>query len=314
MNNRKLWAIIGIVILIIIAIIIGVSAKAPEARINNDDGMYQVIPDEVVGNSSNDVINTTGSEGTVAASISSQTPVFYACQNNKKLSATYSNTQATVKLTTGQVIYMKKSLSSVGNEYTYKQMILTVDGTSATMTDAGSLTYSNCTVINSGTNQDKAVFTNKAKTFSFNYPKTLTISGDQTDPNGTGPIVTKVTITKDSQPKTNLGDSTFIVTSDSSKSSADSCIADPSGNLSQKSSVTINGTKFTKLTSTEAAAGNRYETATYIASKDNICYTIESTVHWSVIENYAPNTGIVNFNKSKVQSVLDGMINSFKFL
>jgi hypothetical protein len=207
---------------------------------------------------------------------------------------------------------MTKTLSAADNEYSVGQQTFTVDGTSATLSEAGTQTYINCIVSNTGTIASTAVFTDKDKTYTFSYPKTLPISANENPVSG--PKMVKVTIAKDSQPKTNLGDSTFTVSSDTSKSGIDSCLTASGGELTQKSSATINGTKFTKLSGTEAATGNRYETTTYAIVKNNTCYHLETVIHWSVIENYAPNSGIKEFNKSAVQNILNGMVNSFKFL
>lgn len=306
MKKSQIWAIIGCVILIALAIIIAVTVKSPSQPVGNSDN---TTSSQTTQNDSTNVQSTANNTGSVTGS---KSPLYYACQNNKTIVATFTGNTATLKLSDGRTLYMTKTDAVTGNEYQYKQNILTIDGTSATITDAGSLLYSNCIVTNSGTNESLAVFTDKAKTFTFSYPKTLSISAEETPVSG--PVTIKVTITKDSQPKTNLGDSTFIVTADSSKKAVDSCLVDPIGNLIQKSSVTINGTKFTKLTSTDAAAGNRYEVATYVTVKNNVCYNIKSTIHWSVIENYAPSMGIKNFDKTKVQNTLNSILNSFKFL
>jgi hypothetical protein len=93
-----------------------------------------------------------------------------------------------------------------------------------------------------------------------------------------------------------------------------SCLTGPDGLLAQKSQATINGEKFTKLTFTEAAAGNRYETTQYAAVRDNTCYIVGYTIHSTVFENYAPTSGIQQFNKTKVQTALESIASTFKFL
>ncbi len=78
--------------------------------------------------------------------------------------------------------------------------------------------------------------------------------------------------------------------------------------------VIIHGITYTKVTYSDAGAGNFYDTTSYRVVRHSQCYAIEYTIHSSNIGNYSPNQGISAFDEWKVQSILEGMVQSFIFL
>ncbi len=87
-----------------------------------------------------------------------------------------------------------------------------------------------------------------------------------------------------------------------------------SGNGVTKSTATVNGIKYTIFVSTDAGAGNRYETTSYRTVQHGQCYAIEYTIHYAVLENFDPSSGVTGFDQKKVHDALDGIVQSLQFL
>ena len=78
--------------------------------------------------------------------------------------------------------------------------------------------------------------------------------------------------------------------------------------------MTIGSMKFTKITLSDAGAGNFYNTTSYRTIYHNQCYAIEYTIHSTNIGNYSPDQGITEFDQTKIVPLLENMVQSFKFL
>ena len=92
------------------------------------------------------------------------------------------------------------------------------------------------------------------------------------------------------------------------------CLVYTNGNVGTSSEVTINGRKFTKMNFTDAGAGNYYDTTSYRTIYNNQCYAVEYIIHSSNIYNYSPDQGVKEFDKTKITSILERIIQSFKFI
>lgn len=64
------------------------------------------------------------------------------------------------------------------------------------------------------------------------------------------------------------------------------------------------GTKYTVATSTDAAAGNRYEEYVYALASTSPCMAVRYFVHYGAIENY-PAGAVKAFNKAALLAVFD---------
>lgn len=128
-----------------------------------------------------------------------------------------------------------------------------------------------------------------------------------------GMLLATVTIGDDFEPKTNFRDAKFTVGTSTATSSVASCLTEGSGEASS-TPTTINGTTFSKIMFSDAGAGNFYETTSYRTLKGVECYAVEYTIHSTNIGNYSPDQGITEFDKVKVQGVLEATVQSFKLL
>ncbi len=195
-------------------------------------------------------------------------------------------------------------------------------GTTATST----VTTTNTTPTNDvgTTSSDVSSYIDQGKIFTFMYPPAISISGGgvkhtrewMQNASADGLLLVRASLASAFEPKTNFGDAVMTVGSSADAGAVSTCSSTPvsGGGPAQKSVVTINGTTFTKFVTTDAAAGNRYETTSYRTVRNNQCYAIEYTIHYSNIDNYSHDQGITAFDKAKVQNILESMVRSFKFL
>jgi hypothetical protein len=169
---------------------------------------------------------------------------------------------------------------------------------------------------------DATTFTDASGMFRFIYPVAFvrTSGGVDQTPDWKvgsttlGTLLAAVTISGDFQPKTNFSDARFTVGASVATGTIATCLTEGNGGPASSTSVMIGGTQFSKIEMSDAGAGNRYETTSYRTVHDGQCYAIEYTIHSTNIDNYSPEAGITEFDKAKVEGVLEGMVQSFQFL
>ncbi len=167
-----------------------------------------------------------------------------------------------------------------------------------------------------------ALFIDAANAFSFEHPKEYAVTGHRgfttewaANATTSGLLRAIVRVPKEFQPKTNFSDAKFTVGNSSDTRSVSGCLSAPEGNILSRSDVTINGTKFVRFVTGEAGAGNFYETTTYRTVQDeSSCFAVEYTIHSTNIANYPTDQGIVEYDKVKVRTELEGMAQSFRFI
>jgi membrane-bound inhibitor of C-type lysozyme len=250
----------------------------------------------------------------------------YSCDNNATIKASFTSSSATIDLSDGRHLVLPQTISADGAQYQQGAVLFVTKGDQGFLQENGTTTYSNClsgaqatTPVVNGTK----TFTDQGKTFTFNYPQEFTLAGGgigytegwKTDSDTTlGLILATVTVPQSYEPKTNFGDAKFVVGTSSDAKAVSSCLTDVSGNGVKKSTATINGVKYAKFVGTDAGAGNRYETTSYRTVQNGQCYAVEYTIHYAAIENFDPSMGITAFDQNKIESALDGIMQSFTFL
>ena len=147
-----------------------------------------------------------------------------------------------------------------------------------------------------------SIFTDQAKTFSFSYPKKYSISN-----NGI------VTIPKSFQAGTNFSEAIFLVNDSQASLDVKNCLIATNGEQS-KGLQTIKGINYTKITLSDAGAGNFYDRTSYRTLRNNHCYSIEYTIHSTNIGAYSPDQGIKEFDKVAVVNLLEAMVRNVNFL
>jgi len=130
-----------------------------------------------------------------------------------------------------------------------------------------------------------------------------------------GLILAKVLIPKTYLPNTNFSNAFMSIGASTDIKEISSCTSATALNGEVfKGTTNINGYPFTKFYSSDAGAGNFYETTSYRGLLDGDCYALEYTIHSTNIGNYSPKQNIKEFNKINIESEFESMIQSFKFL
>lgn len=239
------------------------------------------------------------------------------------LIATYTASQVSLKLLNGQTLSLPQVISGSGTRYEANGTVLVTKGDNAFLQENGVTTYSNCLAngtvpTNNGTTQ---TFIDSGKTFSFIYPKNLSVTGGElgyptnwrNNVSTLGLILATVAIPRDTQPKTNFSQATFTVGTSGDPQAVKDCLIATNGEIA-KESISINGVVYKKFILSDAAVGNRYDTTSYRTMKNDQCYVIEYVIHSTAIGNYDPNQGITQFDITSVTAILESMVQSFKFL
>lgn len=125
-----------------------------------------------------------------------------------------------------------------------------------------------------------------------------------------------LTVPRAFEPQTNFIDTTLTVGASGSKTAVAQCLtAGQSGGPLQNSTstATINGIQFTVFKSSDAGAGNYYNTRSYRTVHAGKCYAIEYTVHSSQIMNYPQSYDLKPFDEIKIDALMRNIINTFTF-
>ena len=169
-----------------------------------------------------------------------------------------------------------------------------------------------------GEESEMAGYTNNEYKFSFEYSANfIKLSDDDNarlpwsfDSTRPGARLVSVQLPKEFAAQTNFSEATVSVGVTNDTTEVAACIIGDSEPAEKK---VINGATFIKTTSSDAGAGNLYETISYRILRDGVCMALEQTIHSTNIENYSTEQGIKEFDKVKVQAALDEVINSFTF-
>ena len=125
-----------------------------------------------------------------------------------------------------------------------------------------------------------------------------------------------LTVPRAFEPQTNFVDATLTVGASANNTAVAQCLTpDQSGGpATATSSATINGINFTVFKSTGAGAGNYYETTSYRTLHAGECYAVEYTVHSGQIANYPASYNLQPFNEQQIDSVMQNIVGTFKFM
>ena len=167
---------------------------------------------------------------------------------------------------------------------------------------------------------------NTAGGFSIAYPLdfdtqdnySATPSADwRLDANGISGIkYFTLTVPRAFEPQTNFADATLTVGASGNSAAVTQCFTpDASGGpATATSSVPIDGINFTVFKFDGAGAGNYYETTSYRTLHAGKCYAIEYTIHSGQILNYPASYDLQPLNEQQIDSVMQTIVNTFKFI
>lgn len=267
----------------------------------------------------------------------------YFCEEGT-IDAVFSKDKVDLALSDGRSITLSQAVSGSGIRYEKDSIVFIGKGDDAFLTENDKTTFSNCvagtvtddvddatpvkdsasaTGGNVSVTAGTSTFVSNSANVTFMYPKGFTVSSSGVGYNSdwrintteTGKLLVKITSPKDYAPtkKTNLSNVTFTVGTSSDKNAIANCLAVENGET-RVGIVTIGGVDFTKTVFGDAGAGNLYNTTSYRAVKNGMCYTIETTVHSTNLGVYAPEQGIKQFDQTAINNALSKIVYSFRFL
>lgn len=168
---------------------------------------------------------------------------------------------------------------------------------------------------------------NTAGGFSIAHPIDFDTQGDYTPVNqpaapawrnnvsepGTTYFV--LTVPKSFEPQTNLDEARLTVGASGNSTAVAQCMEQINVEPTMAtSSEMINGVPFTVFYSSDAGAGNLYEIVSYRTLHAGKCYAVEYVIHSSQLMNYPAEYHLKQFDETKIATLMQGIIGTFKFL
>ena len=149
-----------------------------------------------------------------------------------------------------------------------------------------------------------------------NYPSTSSTNWRVGASNISGVQYFTLAVPKAFESQTNFSDATLTVGGSKNNTAIAQCRTPDQGGepATATSSVTINGITFTIFYSSDAGAGNYYKITSYRTLHNGECYAVEYTIHSGQIANYPSSYHLQPLNEQKIDSLMQNIIGTFKFL
>ncbi len=261
-------------------------------------------------------------------SLPSGAVTFYCTQG--EVVGTFATDTVTLALPDSRLLTLPQTVSGSGIRYestsTAVDELFESEGDWAQLTENDQTTYDNCRaahVIESYGEPGERIYTDQSNTFSFVFPDAFLIVGDEpgygtdwmTNTTASGMLLAEVDMLRTEQPQTNFGGARVTFGTSADPTAVAGCLTyNPGGDQTQVPSTTvINGVTFTKFISSDAGAGNFYNTTSYRTVRGGQCYALEYTIHSTNIGDYPAGT-VQGFDVNAVQAQLEKVVQSFKFL
>lgn len=158
------------------------------------------------------------------------------------------------------------------------------------------------------------IYKNDILGFSIRYPASYKIDDTyKYQEFGPGKDISgiKFTISESMATGTNLGSDSYISVERIQQTK--NCSATLFINQETAHTLSDNGIKYSVASSTGAGAGNRYEETVYAVTSGNSCIAVRYFIHYSVFENYPPNT-VKEFDRSFLINQFDAIRRTFVIL
>lgn len=254
----------------------------------------------------------------------------YYCSDDRTMQVTFPTGLANVVLSDGRTFELPQTPTGSGMRYEDTStaygttVVLVGKGDNAYLTENGKTSYEDCTaaeVLESDA-PGYATYTDADKTFTFALPTNFSVAGSaiglteswSAGASTIGAVLARLSVPASNQPGTNLSNASFTVGGSVDPAALSNCLKSPVGTASTSASQTkLGDVAVTKLTFSDAAAGNRYDTTSYRALHNSQCYAIEYTIHYGNIDNY-PKGSVEEFDKAALTASLDEVARSFRFL
>ena len=254
-----------------------------------------------------------GSAGTVAAADLTARANF-GCNLGKTIDAYFYADSVQLMLSDGRSLHLPQTLSGSGARYATadESIVFWNKGNTAFITEGNPAldTFSGCIVVSSeAPDPDWLTFASSEYGFSLRYPPGDTVNGGYVfDGFGPGHDITGVsfTIPKTMTTGTNLSADTRLSVEtipDAAACVATAFIPGPAENLR---TVTENDTDYSVATSSEAGAGNIFDTTVYALIGTSPCLAVRYFIHSANIQNFDPGT-VTEFDRGALIAEFDAI-------
>ncbi len=161
----------------------------------------------------------------------------------------------------------------------------------------------------------KKEYYNESYGFSFFYARDYLLNSnlDRQYTSRTNNILAVVDLPEKYFAGTNLSEAVFILGVSRDNKNISNCLEVLPGENKQSEPEIINGVEFSVFRSLEPTVGNRYETTSYRAIKNNACYEAVKLLHCGEISNY-PEGAIEEFDYAAIVSRLEEILKTVKIL
>jgi membrane-bound inhibitor of C-type lysozyme len=222
-----------------------------------------------------------------------------------------SNASVTLSLDGSPSITLPQAISADGSRYANveESLVFWSKGSGAMVLENGEeINYINCISVKEDSGNLPLVYLDEFNRFTLRYPTGFVADEFYTYKNfgADSPVPgVKFTIPDNLTSGTNLSKDSYI--SVENLTGAKSCQAQTflvNGSDLKSEVVEEAGFTYSLMTSSEAAAGNRYDEYVYALTDTNPCLAIRYFVHYSAIENYDAGT-VVAFDKEALLTQFD---------
>ena len=244
----------------------------------------------------------------------------YICTDGRSFQVTFSDLSAQVTLSDGRSLLLPQGRAASGIRYEADGIALIGKGNDAFIEEQGITTYADC-VVNAGAMtavEGVQEFTDAAGTFSFSYPSAFTVSGGGAEyttdwmqgSQALGLVLAKVTVPRSFMPQTNFSEAYLTIGTSADPDAVTTCREAPEGVIGDRAETTLNGTAYTRYRTSDAGAGNLYETTSYRVVQNDQCYVVAYTIHSTNIGNYPDDSGITEFDRARMVGALESIVRS----
>lgn len=154
-------------------------------------------------------------------------------------------------------------------------------------------------------------YNNEDYNFSFSYPERDVFNPVMGYQYVTNNSLARVDLPQSDFAGTNLGEASFIVGANSDNKIIDVCLKSADEESATSSIEIINGTEMKVFNGVGVGAGNIYETKSYRAVKNGVCYEATLLLHSGNIWNYTPGA-VKEFDHEKFLNSLMEILNTLK--
>lgn len=214
----------------------------------------------------------------------------FLCDGGKTIDATFYEREVEIELSDFRSLTLPQLTSASGARYgnADESFVFWNKGDTAFVTEGGNETFSNCMLEVAG-QTPRATIASSTMGISIQYPRDFTlVAGYQYTGVPNKPISgVKVSIPESMATGTNLSMDSGVSVEQLPR--ALSCTGDifVLDNV-RASTVSENGVTYSVATTSDAAAGNRYEEIVYALSGSKPCTAVRYFLHYSAIENFEP--------------------------